>query len=541
MTSPESLLGDLAARVPTHAVGDQEHLLVFDQREVILVVGALHAHIGLGCVTKSHGGVYPSGPSQRAERPADRARGGRSGPRGRAVRRRTVPRREGARVPGRCPRPRSSPSATDCCLETRSTPTWPFSANACRQPRVRGRPGAFGPRPDPEIVAAVGEVSVDLASFPAASARTSDDLTAEAVALAAGVPLVRDAASRGRHRGHVRRPWAGRCPTSTVNRPICRPAATCCRTRIGTAPGFAVAFAAAPARRLHAWGAARDEEDDDRADRGRGCAGGSRCRTSRGADLPPDRPRRIGRGRRGRADSGGGARPLARARRRLPPLPRRHAAGAADPRGPSRRGRSAGHRGGTAQLRRACSRPPSAARSTASARPSSRCGCWPPVAAGGPHPGHAPSPVPEDRSRRASPPSPGPPTCSQGGVVAYANRGEDGRILGVRRRQSAQAHGGGVRAGGAGDGRGARGGRSGADVAVAITGDRRPRRRHARRSRSAPSISRSPTPRRCMHKRVQYQGRPGAHPAHGGDRGLAEPDRPGGLDEEQYAAEFRTG
>ena len=38
-----------------HAVGDDEELLVLDQREVVLVVGPLHPDVGLGGVADLHG------------------------------------------------------------------------------------------------------------------------------------------------------------------------------------------------------------------------------------------------------------------------------------------------------------------------------------------------------------------------------------------------------------------------------------------------------------------------------------------------------
>ena len=58
----------------------------------------------------------------------------------------------------------------------------------------------------PEIVAAVGEVAVDLCLVSGGLGPTSDDLTAEAVALAAGVPLVRDAASEAAITANVMMP-----------------------------------------------------------------------------------------------------------------------------------------------------------------------------------------------------------------------------------------------------------------------------------------------------------------------------------------------
>jgi hypothetical protein len=47
--------GDLARGVAPHPVGDDEQLFVLDQREVILVVGPFHPHVGLGGVADLHG------------------------------------------------------------------------------------------------------------------------------------------------------------------------------------------------------------------------------------------------------------------------------------------------------------------------------------------------------------------------------------------------------------------------------------------------------------------------------------------------------
>jgi len=45
---------NLAGGVAAHAVGDQEQLLVFDEREVVLVVVALHPDVGLRGVADAH-------------------------------------------------------------------------------------------------------------------------------------------------------------------------------------------------------------------------------------------------------------------------------------------------------------------------------------------------------------------------------------------------------------------------------------------------------------------------------------------------------
>ncbi|MCY1058024.1 CinA family nicotinamide mononucleotide deamidase-related protein [Nannocystis sp. SCPEA4] len=91
----------------------------------------------------------------------------------------------------------------------------------------------------PEIVAAIGEVSVDLCLVSGGLGPTSDDLTAEAVALAAGVPLVRDAASEAA----IAAMFAamGR-PMPDINRKQADLPAGCdvLQNPIGTAPGFAV-------------------------------------------------------------------------------------------------------------------------------------------------------------------------------------------------------------------------------------------------------------------------------------------------------------
>ena len=48
------LARDVARRVPAHAVGDEEEPLVFDEREVVLVVGPLATDVGPGCVADAH-------------------------------------------------------------------------------------------------------------------------------------------------------------------------------------------------------------------------------------------------------------------------------------------------------------------------------------------------------------------------------------------------------------------------------------------------------------------------------------------------------
>jgi hypothetical protein len=49
------LAGHLARCMATHAVGDDEQLLVFNEGKVILIVGSLHPDIGLGGVADLHG------------------------------------------------------------------------------------------------------------------------------------------------------------------------------------------------------------------------------------------------------------------------------------------------------------------------------------------------------------------------------------------------------------------------------------------------------------------------------------------------------
>lgn len=91
----------------------------------------------------------------------------------------------------------------------------------------------------PEIVAAMGEVTVDLCLVSGGLGPTSDDLTAEAVALAAGVPLVRDSASEAA----IAAIFAGfGRPMPEINRKQADLPAGCdvLPNPVGTAPGFAV-------------------------------------------------------------------------------------------------------------------------------------------------------------------------------------------------------------------------------------------------------------------------------------------------------------
>ncbi len=48
------LAGDLARGVAAHAIGDDEQLLVFNEAEIVLIVGALHPDVGLGGVADLH-------------------------------------------------------------------------------------------------------------------------------------------------------------------------------------------------------------------------------------------------------------------------------------------------------------------------------------------------------------------------------------------------------------------------------------------------------------------------------------------------------
>ncbi|WP_434418685.1 CinA family nicotinamide mononucleotide deamidase-related protein [Nannocystis pusilla] len=93
----------------------------------------------------------------------------------------------------------------------------------------------------PEIVAAVADVTVDLCLVSGGLGPTSDDLTAEAVALAAGVPLVRDAASEAA----IAAVFAGfGRPMPDINRKQADLPAGCdvLPNPVGTAPGFAASL-----------------------------------------------------------------------------------------------------------------------------------------------------------------------------------------------------------------------------------------------------------------------------------------------------------
>jgi molybdenum cofactor synthesis domain-containing protein len=259
------LAGHLTTGVAAHAVGDDEDLLVLDEREVVLVVGALHTHISFGGVAKSHNGFHPS-----------RARPSWKGRRTERWRARAD---DAAWVGGGSDSFRGMAQAQILTIgdELLSGDTvnsnLAFLGERCRRLGVTVvRALSVRDRVE-EIVAALRDAAgwADICLVSGGLGPTSDDRTAEAVAAACGVALVRNGGGLAVEAMFAR----FRRPMPEINRKQAdsagrgRRAVQPDRYGAGVRRSVAAVGRARPTLlgRLHARGAAGDEADDGRTGR----------------------------------------------------------------------------------------------------------------------------------------------------------------------------------------------------------------------------------------------------------------------------------